>query len=213
MPAKKDKIKQTKLVDVPGRPYYGIKEIVPKGFRRATMQEAIENDKISYWGLNKVDNRMLDYVYKNSLPDKEKPLVIQRSGVQGRIKKLEKELRKETDNIKKHNKNLELKEANRELKFLNIKLAPILKEKKQKMLEAESEEEEEVYVPKTLEDVFNSVSDLIIYKSGRMGLKRRLTNELNLISDEKPYKKKQKEIEKVNKEIKLINERIKELKN
>lgn len=64
MPTKKDKIKQKTILDLTGRPYYGIKEVVPRGFRRASMQEAIENDKISYWGLNKVDNRMLDFVFK-----------------------------------------------------------------------------------------------------------------------------------------------------
>ena len=39
--------------------YYGSGPI-PKGKRRATMTEAIQAKRVSYWGVNKVDGRLLD---------------------------------------------------------------------------------------------------------------------------------------------------------
>ena len=39
--------------------YYGSGPI-PKGRRRATMIEAIQAKRVSYWGVNKVDNRLFD---------------------------------------------------------------------------------------------------------------------------------------------------------
>lgn len=45
------------------KPYYGIKEPLPKGRKRATMLEAKQNSQIRYWGIHKVDERILKKKY------------------------------------------------------------------------------------------------------------------------------------------------------
>ena len=48
--------------------YYGSRPI-PKDKRRATMIEAIQDKRVSYWGVNKVDGRLLD---KSNVMNKKK---------------------------------------------------------------------------------------------------------------------------------------------
>jgi autonomous glycyl radical cofactor GrcA len=98
--ADKLKKKESKL-----KPYYGIDEI-PKGYRRATMVEAKQKGKINYWGVKKVDNKILTVTEETDpkkLKEKISRLTIKVSGFIGKITRLKKEL-----NIAKNNKDSSL---------------------------------------------------------------------------------------------------------
>jgi hypothetical protein len=98
--ADKLKKKENKL-----KPYYGIDEI-PKGYRRATMVEAKQKGKINYWGVKKVDNKILTVTEETDpkkLKEKISRLTIKVSGFIGKITRLKKEL-----TIAKNNKDSSL---------------------------------------------------------------------------------------------------------
>jgi len=85
--------------------YFGIDE-VPKGYRRASMEEAMKKKKINYWGLKKVDNKIL--MITDEVPDKNKlnTLMLSLAKNKGIFDKFKKEfdqqtaLKKDTTKIK-----------------------------------------------------------------------------------------------------------------
>lgn len=99
--AKEREIKRLKNVKL----YFGIDE-VPKGYRRASMEEAMKKKKINYWGLKKVDNKIL--MITDEVPDKNKlnTLMLTLANKKGIFDKLKKEfdqqtaLKKDTTKIK-----------------------------------------------------------------------------------------------------------------
>lgn len=70
--------------------YYGAYE-VPKYHRRASMLEAGKAKMISYWGVKKVDNKLLEsFIYK---PEKSlKESIIEMSGLIGKLNKIKKDI-------------------------------------------------------------------------------------------------------------------------
>lgn len=99
--AKEREIKRLKNLKL----YFGIDE-VPKGYRRASMEEAMKKKKINYWGLKKVDNKIL--MITDEVPDKNKlnTLMLSLAKNKGIFDKLKKEfdqqtaLKKDTTKIK-----------------------------------------------------------------------------------------------------------------
>lgn len=86
---KKEKVKVIKKKkEIPLKPYYGIEE-VPKGYRQASMIEAIENKKVNYWGLKKIDNKVLEINKKEKVNVNE--LMVKMAGLRGRLLNLQKQ--------------------------------------------------------------------------------------------------------------------------
>lgn len=89
--AKERELKRQKNLKI----YYGIDEI-PKGYRRASMEEAMKKKKINYWGLKKVDNKIL--MITDEVPDKKKlsDLLLILAKNKGIFDKLKKEYNQQT---------------------------------------------------------------------------------------------------------------------
>ncbi len=109
--------------------YFGIDE-VPKGYRRASMEEAMKKKKINYWGLKKVDNKIL--MITDEVPDKNKlnTLILSLTKNKGIFDKFKKEfdqqtaLKKDTTKIKEQLEEAKqiLIKTNNEYQQLNNKL-------------------------------------------------------------------------------------------
>lgn len=112
--------------------YFGSKKEVPKGMRRASMIEAKEHGQISYWGVMKVDNRVLNMdTKKHKITQKQMTAIrIKQVRMRGTIKRLTRELRGEKDEKKKKKLEKELAKATEDLKTANqdaIRMEKIMK--------------------------------------------------------------------------------------
>jgi hypothetical protein len=66
---------------------------VPKNKRRGTMQECIEKNQFRYWGIKKIDSRVLaELDISKNIPETKGKLMIEYAKMNGRIKRLEREL-------------------------------------------------------------------------------------------------------------------------
>lgn len=103
--AKKKKVDELKVVqDNNGvKPaYYGPLNNVPRGYRRATASEAIDNGQLRYWGLKKVDPKLVERKREIALKKKQAVLsreqqVIQGAILRGRLSRVNRELAFEKD--------------------------------------------------------------------------------------------------------------------
>ena len=127
------------------KPYCGIESKVPKGYHRATMQECIDNKQVRYYGLHKIDKRLLEAPKQKKVSNKDREKQISKLIiVKAKVKKLKekiddtddadekavlkdqlKALKKEgveiSDNIKSINKSLEKPKVISKAKATNIK--------------------------------------------------------------------------------------------
>ena len=81
------------------KPYCGVSEKVPKGFHRATMQECIDNKQVRYYGLHKIDKKLLEAPKQKRISDKDREkqigkLII----VKAKVKKLKEKI-DDTDDV------------------------------------------------------------------------------------------------------------------
>ena len=60
-------------------PYCGIKK-PPKGYRRGNMKECAEKGKISYFGLKKVDPKIIEAVRKQRIAKNKRFIRLRKSG-------------------------------------------------------------------------------------------------------------------------------------
>jgi len=110
----------------PLKPYFKIGEL-PKGYRRATMEEAMKENKVFYYGVKKIDNKLIDFYTKE--PETRKSLASELSATRVKYFKIVKKL-KETpsheDEIRKDlmNEQMELAEK---VKKLTANLAEMKK--------------------------------------------------------------------------------------
>jgi len=77
--------KQKKLLNKPLKIYCGIDK-VPKGFKLGSMQECFNLGKINYWGLKKVDNKILTSANPKPKVDLS-ALRIEMAGLRGSLNK------------------------------------------------------------------------------------------------------------------------------
>jgi len=101
--------------------YCGIKK-VPKGRKRGSMQECAEAGKIAYYGLKKIDTRMLEYAKaRGSRKMTRDKLLIKMASLKGKVKKY-------TTDIN-HTKNKTAKtDMEKELKKIKAELSIVLQE-------------------------------------------------------------------------------------
>ena len=131
--AKADKLKkkEAKL-----KPYFKIGEI-PKGYRRASMQEAKEAGKINYWGVKKVDNKILNLTEETdpkALKAKITEKTIKLGGLMAKFQRIKKDIvtaKNKNDNKAEVKLNAELEETKKLILQANAELS-LLKEKVKK---------------------------------------------------------------------------------
>lgn len=96
--------------------YFGIKN-VPKGYKRANAQQALENSQVRYWGVNKIDSRLLSQPTTKKKNNKKlrDETVLKVVGLRGRIAKLQKDIEYEKNTSKKKELKAELTKTINEL--------------------------------------------------------------------------------------------------
>jgi hypothetical protein len=102
--------------------YCGAKETIPKGKKRGSMKQCVEKKQISYFGIKKIDSKMIELLNgKNKTTKKESPmktllkLAGQRGTLTARISKLKKAIAAEKDSKKQKELEKQLKETNKQL--------------------------------------------------------------------------------------------------
>jgi hypothetical protein len=73
--------------------YFGREEIVPEGYRRASMLEALEKNKISYYGVKKIDTKLLNMNFdkkKNEILKKE--LILKSAQLRGKLNNFKRQI-------------------------------------------------------------------------------------------------------------------------
>lgn len=134
-------------------PYCGIKK-VPNGRKRGTMLECAETKRVGYWGIKKVDPRVIEHAKKKKGVDKIKQLekirVIQVS-LRGKINRLTKEHNSEKSLEKKKLLRKEVEELHKELNKANER-ALELEKKRDKDKVIPVEEVKVIKKPRKLSD-------------------------------------------------------------
>lgn len=116
---------------MPKEIYCGIKK-VPKGKRLGTMKECAEKGQISYYGLKKVDPKLIESIQKGAEKKESRDkLAINMVRLRGRVSKLKKDIlgtknQKEKEKLKK-----ELEKAEKELAEVAAKFKKMESQKKQ----------------------------------------------------------------------------------
>ena len=76
------------------RPYYKV-GLVPKYHRRATMEEAVKNKQVMFWGINKVDPKLIagkSKMFLKDLQEKKSNLMVKKAGRIANFNKIKKEI-------------------------------------------------------------------------------------------------------------------------
>jgi len=107
------------------KPYCGIETKVPKGYHRATMQECIDNKQVRYYGLHKIDKKLLEAPKKKRISNKDREkqigkLII----VKAKVKKLKEKI-DDTDDV---DEKAVLKDQLKALKKEGVEISDKLKE-------------------------------------------------------------------------------------
>ena len=115
------------------RIYCGIASEVPKGMERGDMKQCLEKNQVKYFGVKKIDSRLLESTKKDKKDTKSRTkVIVEVSKYRGRVKKWENMLedaksKKDKDNAKK-----EIDMAKKELKKNLDLLKAIEKERESK---------------------------------------------------------------------------------
>jgi len=109
--------------------YCGIKN-VPKGYKLGTMQECLEKNQVRYWGLNKIDPKLLESTKKSKKSTLTRDSVaIKMVGLRGKVSRLTKQFENAKNKTDKDKFKLELLKAKKELTEIT-ELFTILEKKK-----------------------------------------------------------------------------------
>ena len=81
--------------------FCGITDPIPKDFRLGSMKECLDKGQVRYYGLKKIDSKVLDSI--NHKKETEIELQIKVAGLRGKLTKLKRDLDK-TDSIPEKNK-------------------------------------------------------------------------------------------------------------
>ena len=107
------------------KPYCGIESKVPKGYHRATMQECIDNKQVRYYGLHKIDKRLLEAPKQKKVSNKDREKQISKLIiVKAKVKKLKEKI-EDTDDV---DEKAVLKDQLKALKKEGVEISDNLKE-------------------------------------------------------------------------------------
>ena len=111
--------------------YCGASTIVPKNKQRGTMKECYDLNQVRYWGIKKIDNKILNSTSKKKRKENTKDKLLRNkllekvASIDGKAKKLKKKI-EFTQNPTKKN----LKEFKKEVEKLKIDRSEIIKQLK-----------------------------------------------------------------------------------
>lgn len=97
------------------KPYCGVADKIPKGFKKGSMLECAEKNQVRLYGLNKIDKRTLQKAKAEKKPPKTK-LLTQIGSLSGKMNKLKKDIPYEKDKKKKGQLQADLKKIQAEYK-------------------------------------------------------------------------------------------------
>lgn len=106
--------------------YCGIKS-VPEGKKRGSMKECAENGKISYYGIKKIDMKLVEAASKKKSKSKysKNDLIVKIGALNGKIKKITKDLPYEKEKSVRTELEKELKKLEEELKVYKKEYAKL----------------------------------------------------------------------------------------
>lgn len=105
------------------KPWFKIEE-PPKGFRRGSMEEALQKKKVFYWGIKKIDDKILQaFKPKETKEDLIKLL----AGLTGKLSKLKKDILQEKDAENKKNMIEQFNKSRDELLKINERYKKLTK--------------------------------------------------------------------------------------
>ena len=116
---------------------------VPSGKRRGTMKECFEKKQVRYWGVKKIDSRILsDYNKSDAIAETKLKLVVDAAKIKGRLKRLERQMKiddiskTEMESLKKQIKQHKdkLVKMQKQLDIINAKAKEIQKSKTTKKI-------------------------------------------------------------------------------
>ena len=95
--------------------YCGVGKI-PKGKKRGTMKECAELGQIRYYGIKKIDQKLIDNAKSSGKKTSRTNLIAKRGSIKGKLYKLRKEAPYEKDEKKKKQMKKEYEKLSKELK-------------------------------------------------------------------------------------------------
>ena len=82
--------------------YCGVENPIPKGYRLGSMKECVDLNKVTYYGIKKIDPLILNYRKNDNTLD-ENALQLKKVGLVGKLNKLKKDISRCNDEIEKKN--------------------------------------------------------------------------------------------------------------
>lgn len=161
--------------------YCGINK-VPKNKKRGTMKECLDSRQVRYFGLNKVDQRLLEQKRQKVVKKTAKQIKLESVKLRGRVSGLKKKLNNKELSVKEKKQiNLELNKAENELKLVSMEL---------KLLQGESK-------PQSFKEAIGKEVKLQPKPKKKINLKKLENDlyELELEVDELEDKQEQEELD------------------
>ncbi len=110
---------------------------VPSGHKLGTMKECADKKQVRYWGVKKIDPKMLEASKKGSVKRESRDrIAVKMIGLRGKISKLTKQIKDEKDSAVKEKLKKDLVKARDELDVMAGKFKLLDQEKKKKNAEA-----------------------------------------------------------------------------
>jgi hypothetical protein len=82
--------------------YCGVENPIPNGYRLGSMKECVDLNKVTYYGIKKLDPLILNY-RKNDKTLDENALQLKKVGLVGKLNKVKKDISRCNDEIEKKN--------------------------------------------------------------------------------------------------------------
>lgn len=104
--------------------YCGARDPIPKSYDRlgSMLECAKKRDGIKYWGVKKIDSKILKMINKEQQEDIIRELKLKQSGLIGKLSKLQKDFVREKDKDKKIKIKKEFEKAKEELSIIEDKI-------------------------------------------------------------------------------------------
>lgn len=113
---KPKKVKELKV-------FCGIIDPIPKGFRLGSMKECLDKGQVRYYGLKKIDNKVIEAA--NKKPETEADLQVKAAGFRGKLTKLKRDLDKTNNSAERQKIKDEYEEIRKQLLAVGEKINKI----------------------------------------------------------------------------------------
>lgn len=100
--------------------FCGITQPIPKGYKLGSMKECLEQKQVRYYGLKKIDNKLVESMNNNKSTKLE--LISKMSSLRGKIDRLKKEIDASKNTNEKKKLIDDFQTARKEILMLNEKL-------------------------------------------------------------------------------------------